>query len=623
MKLGTSGGPGSIRHASAAGLALALALGYPPDPVGAQTQTTLSDTERTIHLLSRATFGVRLSDVAAVRTSGREAWLDEQLEPARIDDEGLAERLEQFPAASMSQSELYAAYPPPQTVRRMVDADSLSQAEYRRLVREMGIQGPGRIVFDLAGAKLQRAVYSERQLEEVMTDFWFDHFNVFFAKGADRWLVSEYEREAIRPYVFGRFEDMLVATASHPAMLVYLDNWMSMVPDSLNPNAERYAEALERWERMSPRQRQVAIQRGAVSEEQVEQLMRLRQRVRGRNRDINENYARELLELHTLGVDGGYTQDDVIEVARVFTGWTIVRPGLRDAARDAARGRGSSSTPMDRESVMMMAGPEAQVVRFQFRPEMHDPGRKSVLGLTIVPGGGMDEGLQVLAMLAHHPATAEHIAYKLVQAFVADEPPQEMVDELAAVFRRTGGDLKQVTRALFSSEHFYDAAVVGRKVKSPFQLIASALRVTGAEVGPSPNLMAQLRSLGDAPYLSPVPTGYPENSQEWVNSGAMLQRMNFALALAGGQIRGVRIPSASALATNAEASGADEASGTGGASGTRGELPALLAVLLPGVETGRLRDAIDEDLEARSGSRRALETRAMGLALGSPEFQRR
>jgi len=575
-----------IRRGSAAVYALALTLGPLAAPARAQTQPTLSDTERTIHLLSRTTFGVRPSDVTTVQTSGREAWLDRQLNPSGIDDGGLTERLQHFPAATMSQAELYTAYPPPQTVRRMIDADSLTQAEYRRLAREMGIQSPGRIAFDLAGARLQRAVYSERQLEEVMTNFWFDHFNVFFAKGADKWLISDYEREAIRPHVFGNFEDMLVATASHPAMLIYLDNWMSMVPDSLNPNADRYAEALERWERMSPRQRQQAIQRGAVTEEQVEQLMRLRGRARGRNRDINENYARELLELHTLGVDAGYTQDDVIEVARAFTGWTIIRPGMRDAARQAPP---------------QMAGPEAQVVQFQFRPEMHDPGRKSVLGMTITPGGGMEDGLQVLAMLAHNPATAEHIAYKLVQAFVADEPPQEMVDELALVFRRTGGDLRQVTRALFTSERFYDAAIVGRKVKSPFQLIASALRVTGAEVGPSRQLMEQLRSMGDAPYLSPVPTGYPENSREWVNSGAMLQRMNFALALAAGSIRGVSVPAPP-----------DD------------DLPSLLAVLLPGIETARLQEAIDEDLMAQGGSgRKALEARTMGLVLGSPEFQSR
>lgn len=590
-----------IRRSAAVGFALALLPGLIPSHAGAQTQLAPLDVEQTVHLLNRATFGVRPSDVAAVQALGWEAWLDRQLDPARISDGGLAQRLEQFPAATMSQAELYAAYPPPQLVRRMVDADSLSQTEYRRLARQMGIQSPGRIAFDLASAKLQRAVYAERQLEEVMTDFWFDHFNVFFAKGADKWLISEYERDAIRPHVFGTFEDMLVATASHPAMLVYLDNWMSMVPDSLHPNVGLYTEALERWERMSARQRQLAIRRGAVTEAQVEQLMQLRARSRGQNRDINENYARELLELHTVGVDGGYTQDDVIEVARAFTGWTIIRPGMRDAARQAARESGPNGGRMGRENLMMMAGPEAQVVEFRFRPEMHDPGRKSVLGMTIAPGGGMEDGLKVLAMLADHPATADHLAHKLVQAFVADEPPQEMVDELALVFRRTGGDLREVTRALFTSEHFYDAAVVGQKVKSPFRLIASALRVTGAEAGTAPQLIEQLRSMGDAPYLSPVPTGYPENSQEWVNSGAMLQRMNFALALASGSIRGVSVPP-----------------WAGG-----GDLSALLAMLLPGVETARLRDAIEQDLMAQgSGSRHGLETRAAGLALGSPEFQR-
>jgi uncharacterized protein (DUF1800 family) len=234
----------------------------------AQAQTAAvpdADTARAVHLLSRATYGVRPEDLAGLLDSGIDAWLDRQLTPSRIDNSALEARLETYPAAEMTIAELYEAYPPPQVVReRLGNPDSVSQEEMRRMRRELRIQSPNRILFDLGGAKLQRAVYAKRQLEEVMTDFWFNHFNVFFAKGPDRWLVGDYEREAIRPYVFGEFEDMLVATASHPAMLVYLDNWHSQFPHSLNPRAGQQARNRERFRNMSPRQRQVVLRMRGV-----------------------------------------------------------------------------------------------------------------------------------------------------------------------------------------------------------------------------------------------------------------------------------------------------------------------------------------------------------------------
>ncbi len=566
-------------------------------------QGAADDTARALHLLRRATYGVRPQDLAEALDLGPEAWLERQLSPERMNDSALEERLRTFPAAEMTVSELYAAYPPPQVARaKLGNPDSLSRQEMRRMRRELGIQSPNRILFDLAGAKLVRAVDSERQLEEVMTDFWFNHFNVFFAKGPDRWLIGDYEREAIRPYVFGEFEDMLIATASHPAMLVYLDNWQSQVPDSLNPRGAQQQRARSRFQNMSAQEREVVLRMRGVPKEQIARIEEAMKRQAGRERGLNENYARELLELHTLGVDGGYTQEDVIEVARAFTGWTMQLPG-RDGSRDSdGRNRGGRGMSSDASTA---AG------EFLFRAEWHDPGEKTVLGRTLPAGRGIEDGLDVLRMLAVHPSTARHVATKLAQAFVADDPPPALVDELAAVFLETRGDLREVTRALFTSERFHDPAIMGVKLKTPFELVASALRVTGAEFGPSRGLAEQLRALDQIPYMSSPPTGYPAESEEWASGAALLQRMNLGLAMATGGIQNVRIPG----------------------SLSRQPVDRMLADLLPGAETSALQDVIQTEMRSDfAGLEGALaELRrgagpselALGLALGSPEFQHR
>ncbi|MFQ5888693.1 MAG: DUF1800 domain-containing protein [Gemmatimonadota bacterium] len=531
-----------------------------PEPVARPTERQADaipdppiDTAAAIHLLERATFGVRPADIGEILDRGIEGWLERQLHPERIPDEGLEERLRAFPAATLRASELYEAYPPPAVLRaRFGNPDSLSREMRRELRRRI----PHRIVAELAGAKLQRAVYSERQLEEVLVDFWFNHFNVFFGKGADRWLVGDFEREAIRRHVLGRFADMLEATASHPAMLFYLDNWRSSLPDSLNP-----AVRLERAGR----------------------------RPRSRQRGLNENYARELLELHTLGVDGGYTQADVIEVARAFTGWTIAHPRSR-------------------------MGRDGMGVEFRFRSEMHDPGDKVVLGRLVRGNRGMEEGREILRRLAEHPSTARHLATKLVERFVADDPPPGLVNEIASVYLTTGGDLREVTRALLTSERFFDPAYRGAKLRSPFELVAAALRITGSEVGPSRDVLDRLRSFGHLPYLSDVPTGYPEASEEWVSSGAMLQRMNFALALSAGELDGVRLGDGYLTPRPRGWSGGEEE--------REAAVGALLAALLPGRDTERLAAVILDDLEASEAVGRAVARRALGLALGSPDFQR-
>lgn len=581
------------------GLATPAAWAQAPMPDGAS-----GDTSRALHLLRRATYGVRPQDLAEALDLGPEAWLERQLSPERISDSALEERLATFPAAEMTVSELYAAYPPPQVVRaRLGNPDSLSRDEMRRMRRELGIQSPNRILFDLAGAKLVRAVDSERQLEEVMTDFWFNHFNVFFAKGPDRWLIGDYEREAIRPYVFGEFEDLLIATASHPAMLVYLDNWQSQVPDSLNPRGAQQQRARSRFQNMSAREREVVLRMRGVPEEQIARIEEAMKRQTGRERGLNENYARELLELHTLGVDGGYTQEDVIEVARAFTGWTMQLPGRGGMDRRDRGGRNRAGR--------MASDGSANAGEFVFRAEWHDPGEKTVMGRSLPAGRGIEDGLDVLRMLAEHPSTARHVATKLAQAFVSDDPPPALVDELAEVFLETRGDLREVTRALFTSQRFYDPANMGSKLKTPFELVASALRVTGAEFGPSRGLAEQLRALDQIPYMASPPTGYPAESEEWASGAALLQRMNLGLAMATGAIQNVRIPR----------------------SLSRQPVDRMLADLLPGSATAGLREVIDTEIQsdfaglegALAELRRAAgpSELALGLALGSPEFQHR
>lgn len=467
-----------------------------------------------IHLLSRATFGVRPSDVTRAQAMGASKWLDEQLHPDRIDDGAVTAKLNPLETLHMSIPELAEKYAPqkPNTPKDSAAAKPTGP-------------NPRIILAQLVTAKLIRASESNRQLEEVMTDFWFNHFNVFWASGPVRYMVADYEANAIRPHVFGKFEDLLKATAQHPAMLLYLNNAMSAAPDTTSPFMRRIVRNVKR------------------------------------PLGLNENYARELMELHTLGVDGGYTQNDVTEVARAFTGWTITRP-LYGERNPRARGTPGS---------------------FQFVPQLHDHGEKVVLGKRLPAGRGEEDGEEVLHMLARSPATAHFIARKLVEHFVSDAAPADFVDDLAAVFLKTDGDLRAVTRALFASPKFYDARYRRTKVKTPFELVASALRVTNTPVTFSPQLIQTLRTLGELPYGEQAPTGFPAASDDWVNSGAMLARMNFAIALAAR----ARLD---------------------------GDVDSVLAAVLPGVDVTRRRAQVLKDAPNDL-------TRALGYILGSPEFQ--
>ena len=305
---------------------------------------------------------------------------------------------------------------------------------------------------------------------ELLVDFWFNHFNVFINKGQDRYMVPTYEREAIRPHVFGKFYDLLLETAKSPAMLFYLDNWQSVSPDA----AERRFQSANQ-----------------------------------KKRGLNENYGRELLELHTLGVDGGYTQKDVIAVARCFTGWTIAGP---------RKGGG-----------------------FEYNDKVHDKGQKVVLGHVIPAGGGMNDGLKVLEILVHHPSTAHFISLKLAKRFVADDPPPSLVNRMAQTFTETDGDLRAVMQTMLSSPEFWSEGAYHAKVKTPFEMIVSAMRATNADVTSAFLLGNELQKLGEPLYRKIEPTGYSSSNAEWVSSAGLLDRMNFALALAHNRVPGVKV----------------------------------------------------------------------------------
>jgi uncharacterized protein (DUF1800 family) len=333
------------------------------------------------------------------------------------------------------------------------------------------LKAPQQLLQELAAQKLLRAVASERQLQEVLTDFWFNHFNVFWGKGADRWLTTDFEMNAIRPNAMGKFEDLLLATAKSPAMLFYLDNHLSSVP------APAVARALDR-------------------------------QAQNRRSGINENYARELMELHTMGVDGGYTQKDVQELARILTGWTIQQP----------RRNG----------------------QFIFRPVMHDRGDKVFLGRTI-KGGGIEEGEKAIRILARHPSTARFIATKLVRRFVSDNPPDSLVARVEAAFNKTGGDIRETLGVLFYSDEFMALDAYGKKTKSPFEYAASAIRALDGDTNGSEQLAQMIARMGQPLYQYQAPTGYPDRADEWMSSGTILERINFAIALAANRIPGTKV----------------------------------------------------------------------------------
>ncbi|MDE2293731.1 MAG: DUF1800 domain-containing protein [Elusimicrobia bacterium] len=515
-------------------------------PAGAKP---LAGRRLALHVLDRLAYGPRPGEVDKVAKMGVDRWINLQLEPQTIPDPACAAVARRFPTQRMSSGQLFSRFPPKK--KRVLFG--LFSKESR----------PQTIIEEAAAAKLERAVVCEAQLREVMTDFWFNHFNVDARKDQDKWLFVPYERDVIRPRVFGRFRDLLGAVAHSPAMLVYLDNYRSTVDP-------RYA----------PEDMQMRLSR-----------MEERMKERGGKRQVlglNENYAREIMELHTVGVDGGYTQKDVTQLARVLTGWSVARAGKK--------GTGDFV--------------------FRFKPGMHDYGVAVVMGQRFA-GDGEAEGEAALDMIARSTATAHFIALKLCRRFVADDPPPALVARVAERFEETGGDIRETLLAVFRSPEFRSEDDFRAKVKTPFEYVASLLRATGAKVKDPVKAARALDRLGEPLYRCEPPTGWPDRADAWVNAGALLERLRDAAALAR---PGPKAPAAADPAVVAPAAGTPAKA-----------LAMLEASLLGGVASPRTQRALQKRLKEPRISRRRLddpprppdERLLAALVLGSPDFQRR
>jgi uncharacterized protein (DUF1800 family) len=571
----------------------------------------LSKDDQALHALQRLTFGPRPGDLETIKRVGVKKWIDLQLHPEQIAENPEVEaRLKPLETLRMSAAETIRTYPrrpaikaiangkqpPPQdpitrsAVERLAErlkakkaqttpderpiaqtAPLLTPEQMRSLrngtpeekkailegipedqmdetivslpqgIRSRLLQdatpelrrklllanNPQQVLnYDLNEGKFYRAIYSNRQLQEELVDFWYNHFNVYLDKGADRTLVASYEREAIRPHVLGHFRDLLEATANSPAMMFYLDNWQSVAPDQVRrPNGKKPT------------------------------------------RGLNENYARELMELHTLGVDGGYSQQDIIEVARCFTGWTL-RP---------AQGQ------------------------FEYNDRVHDNGQKIILGVTIPAGGGKEDGEKVLDILARHPSAARFISKELAVRFVADDPPPSLIDAMAKTFLATNGDIRAVMSTMLNSKEFFSQGAFHAKVKSPFEMMVSSLRATDAQIDFVYPLGQRMNEMGQPLYRKLEPTGYSNANAEWVSSSALLARMNFAIALSKGTVPGLKVDASKYHGSSAE----------------------VARQILFAEPSKQTFDAISSALQKETDPEVSENTVIAGLVLGSPDFQRK
>jgi len=636
----------------------------------------MDEQKRALHALNRLTFGPRPGEVERVAAMRVDKWIDQQLHPEKIDDQAVEARLVGFTTLRMSTRQMIEKFPPPQIVKQVAEgkknmprdpkeraiyesqvdayrdrqeqkqakgdqepnnpnmsdatadqkttlrqarmeadaraqelldlppdqrfqeilkmppeerrmlARGLNQDDRQRVMQEftpqqretvMAMVNPQQVITtELQQAKVLRAIYSARQLDEVMTDFWFNHFNVFMGKGLDRYLLTAYERDVIRPHALGKFRDLLEATAKSPAMLFYLDNWLSVGPHSDVATGQ-------------PQQRAGVYRRGPFGVpvyRPPRQPNPNAQQKKNKREGLNENYARELMELHTLSVNGGYSQKDVTEVAKVFTGWTIKQP---------RQGGG-----------------------FEFNERLHEPGPKYVLG-KVIKEHGEQEGEQLLDMLAKSPKTAHFISLKLAQRFVSDDPPPVLVDRMAATFLKKDGDIREVLRTLFQSPEFWSPEAYRAKVKTPLEFVVSTVRASGVDVENAMPLVQNLNRMGMPLYGAQPPTGYSMKAESWVNSAALLSRMNFALALGTGRMRGLSFDAGHILL------------GSQAPQDRIGALAVLEASLLAGDVSKNTHDTILKQMEDPQVTGMRLDDPARppnvgvlaGLLMGSPEFQRR
>jgi uncharacterized protein (DUF1800 family) len=594
--------------------------------------------------LSRLTFGARSGDAERVKEMGVDRWIDLQLHPERIADTATDQFLTHYETLTLSSADLYKQYPPAALLRAVARRDSMRGSGRMTLADSMQLLQQARrsnqFMAELTSSRVARAVMSERQLQEVMVDFWENHFTVFAGKGQTRWYLTSYDRDVIRPHALGHFRDLLGAVAKSPAMLFFLDNAQSVADSTRSTlrGGNRERAAGNRGTRLGARRR---AGRGAAVPRSPVPAGAVGAAPPRRARGLNENYARELMELHTLGVDGGYTQKDVIEVARALTGWSIRPPRqLLMQAQDPRVRRLAERIP------------EAGAGEFVFRPEVHDAEAKVVLGHKLKAGRGIEDGEEVLDILARSPATAKFIARKLAVRFVSDQPPQALVDRAAATYMKTDGDIREVVRTIVTSPEFFSKAAFRSKVKSPFEVVVSTLRALDAAPDPTPRTAQLVARLGQPIFGHQAPNGWPETGDAWMNTGAILNRINFGMAAAANRIPGAalgRWPNAAALRNAPRAEQVDGVIATllGGQAS-----PQTRQILTTGVHpmiekaaadasasmamvADTANDAPDPtELPARRRQRLAAQgfgnvpeltglAQVVGLALGSPEFQRR
>jgi uncharacterized protein (DUF1800 family) len=656
----------------------------PASPAKEAALVPLTDRERVVQMLNRFTFGARPGEAEQVQALGADAWFEKQLDPQSIPDPVLTKRLNDFPTLTMSPEQVLTTFPDRGYIQQVVEgkrpvpADPLLASMYevqmfkynqQQVSKKLDAQGKppaeptdaekaqqkvegqaaaarvagalfvlpknqrmaallkmpvaDRIAFttyvagdqknlllgeftprereiflgmaanvnaagqaaqELAQAKMARAILTERQLQEVMTDFWFNHFNVFIGKDSDQWYTTAYERDVIRAHALGKFRDLLLATATSPAMMVYLDNFQSVGPDSLangvNPANPKSAKG---------------------------------------NKGLNENYGREVMELHTVGVNGGYTQADVTGLAAILTGWGVDRPG--------------------------QGGP------FLFDPKRHEPGAKQWFGETIAdtaPQDGMRQGVQALTSLAARPQTAHFISYLLAQRFVADEPPPAVVDRMARTYLASDGDIRAVLRTLVQSPEFNSKKYFRNKVKTPMEFLASAFRTTATEPTNLQALVNTVKSMGMPLYSALAPTGYYITADQWMNAGALVDRLNFAYQLTNNKFYNQKFDAARVLALGLLSQPAVSAGAlrpryaaatmttqaVPAASGVDTALRVLEGSLIGGEASARTNDLIHKQLQQQANQPGASvppqgPNAALGdtlnlltaLVMGSPDFQ--
>ena len=628
----------------------------------------LTEDQKINHVLNRLGFGARPGDAAKVRATGLQKYIDQQLDSASINDQLLESKVKNLDVFDLSTAELFAKYPNPASLIRMIEGNGQQQAaaqqngdqemtdkqrqERQQKLRELyvkyDLRPANQILPQIASNRVLRAVYSEKQLQEVMVDFWQNHFNVFAGKAAVRWYIPSYERDVLRKNALGNFKDLVVGTARHPAMLFFLDNFESVSPNAPTPrnnqNAQRLQQMMRNGGQLPPQARERLKRQSGLSDAQIDQrLKQMRDNPQPaqqrQKRGINENYARELMELHTLGVDGGYSQKDIVEVAKCFTGWTIADPrGYRRAAANEIKG--TEDRRLQRLQRQTGVPDDIESGEFYFNDRLHEKGAKTVLGQSINEGG-MKDGLKVIDILVKQPATAKFIARKLAVKFVSDTPSEALVGRVAEAFSRSGGDIKTTLRALFADKEFFAPENYRAKIKTPFELAVSSIRALGAETTSGPSFLAMLNKLGEVPYGYQAPTGYPDTADDWVNTGALIERLNFAVAFASNRIPGTRVDlknyDQKDKAKNLDRAIAEILGGEVSA-GTRSALVKQIEQPLPEVKAG---DEIELDAGdvpnmrqpgQQGGQNRQARLlnpsgnpevfKVVSLVLGTPEFQR-